>query len=115
MSKVVSPWPTRPGVRFPQGQHPLPGPLPRRWIFYALQHPIGLWIDRGVVGMTSPENSLRRVIQPPTEIAVMFCATNGARRMEGNEGDHGHPWPHVIEQVDGGEAGVANADDPPVR
>src|ERR1700691_926323 len=29
--------------------------------------------------------------------------------------DHDDPRPHVIEQIDGGEAGVANADDAPVR
>jgi hypothetical protein len=30
-------------------------------------------------------------------------------------GDHGDPRPNVIEQIDGGEAGVAAIDDPPLR
>ena len=37
------------------------------------------------------------------------------RGVKPKAGDHGQPWPHVIEQIDRGEAGVANADDAPVR
>src|SRR5271166_2195459 len=37
------------------------------------------------------------------------------RSIEPQAGDHGKPWPHVVEQVDRGEAGIADADDAAVR
>lgn len=37
------------------------------------------------------------------------------RGVKPQAGDHGDPRPHVIERIDCGEAGVANADDAPVR
>src|SRR5271165_1093318 len=37
------------------------------------------------------------------------------RSIEPQAGDHGEPWSHVVEQVDRGEAGIADADDAAVR
>ena len=37
------------------------------------------------------------------------------RGIKPQTGDHGEPWPHVVEQVDRGGAGIADADDASVR